>query len=68
MEKDSVLVFSTDKQLDIEIASEILSDNDIQFNLLDRRDSSFPTVGDIEIYVHENDLELALDVLKKLKN
>ncbi len=68
MEKDFVLVYSTAEQFQAEIAQEILAENDVQCILLNQRDSSFPSVGSLEIYVHKNDLELALDILKKLKN
>jgi len=68
MEQDFVLVFRTSDRFQVEIAKEILEDNDVNCVVLNRQDSAIPSIGEIEIYVHKNDLELALDILKKLKN
>lgn len=68
METNFVLVFTTTEAFKAEIAKEILDDNDINCVVLNQQDSVIPSIGEIEIYVHENDLELALDILKKLKN
>lgn len=68
MEKGFVLVFSTTVGFQADIAREILEDNDIYCVVMNQQNSVIPSVGEIEIYVHENDLELALDILKKLKN
>ncbi|WP_163708876.1 putative signal transducing protein [Mangrovibacterium lignilyticum] len=68
MEKDFVLVFSTSENFKAEIAKEILTDNDINCVVLNQLNSVIPSIGEIEIFVHKNDLELALDILKKLKN
>ncbi|RKD91397.1 putative signal transducing protein [Mangrovibacterium diazotrophicum] len=68
METNFVLVFTTAEAFKAEIAKEILDDNDIKCVVMNQQDSVIPSIGEIEIYVHENDLELALDILKKLKN
>ena len=68
METNFVLVFTTVEAFKAEIAKEILDDNDINCVVMNQQDSVIPSIGEIEIYVHENDLELALDILKKLKN
>ena len=68
MEKDFILIFSTVDNFKAEIAKEILTDNDVNFVTMNQQDSVIPSIGEIEIYVHENDLKLALDILKKLKN
>ncbi|WP_372775695.1 DUF2007 domain-containing protein [Mangrovibacterium sp.] len=68
MEKEFKLVLTTSDRFQAEIAQEILSDNDIHCVVMNQQDSVIPSIGEIEIYVYENDLELALDILKKLKN
>ena len=68
MGKDFVLVFTTSEAFKAEIAKEILDDNDIHYVVMNQQDSVIPSIGEIEIYVHKDDLELALDILKKLKN
>lgn len=69
MEKDFELVFSTGLDYQAETAKTILQDNDIQSFILNKKDSmyQFPH-GDIEIYVHKDNLEKAEEILKKLKN
>ncbi len=68
MEEDFVLVFTTADNFQAEIAKEILEDNDINCVVLNQHDSMIPSIGEIEIYVQKDDQELALDILKKMKN
>jgi len=68
MEKDFIKIYSTSEQFQAEIAREMLEENNINSVVLDQHDSMIPSIGgDIEVYVHENDQEAALEILKKLK-
>lgn len=68
MEKDFIKVYTTTDPFQADIAHDILNEYNIHCVILDQHDSMFPTIGEIEIYVHENDQETALDILKKLKS
>ena len=68
MEKDYAMVFATTDQFQAEIAKDILEENEIKCVVLNQHDSMIPTIGQIEVYVQENDKEIALEILKKLKN
>ncbi len=67
MEKDFVIVFTTAQDHQAEIAREILEDNDIKSVVLNQKDSMYK-FGDIEVYVHKDNLEKAEEILKKLKS
>lgn len=68
MEKDFIKVFTTSDPYEADIAHDILDENDIRCVVLDQHDSMFPSVGEIEIYVHETDEATALEILKNLKS
>ena len=52
MEKDWVMVYTTDKLYEAELLKEILRDNNINAILLNKQDSAYKSFGDIEIYVN----------------
>jgi hypothetical protein len=64
MEKDWEVVRSFGKLYLAEIAIEALKDNGINGVILNQKDSSYHAFGDIELYVHVDDLEKAKDLLK----
>ncbi len=68
MEKDWKLVFLTGEPYRAEIAKELLENNEIESVILNQRDSTYITFGDIEIYVNEMDVEKANEILKELKH
>ncbi len=69
MEKDFELVFSTGQEYQAEIAREILEDNEILAVVLNQKDSMYQlNHGNIEVYVHKDNLEKAEEILKKLKS
>lgn len=68
MEKDWVCVFSTDQNYQAEIAKEILENAEINCVVLNENDSNFPTIGNIEILVHEDFQDKATELLKELAN
>ncbi|MEL7586010.1 MAG: DUF2007 domain-containing protein [Prolixibacteraceae bacterium] len=68
MEKDFVKVHTTNDPYQADIARDILSENNINSVILDQHDSMFPAIGEIEVYVHENDEAAALEILKTLKS
>jgi hypothetical protein len=67
MEKDWVSIFSTNHEYIAELAKEVLEENDIQFVLLNHKDSSYPDlfIGEIEIFVNRDNAIKAKYLLKK---
>ena len=66
MEKDWVVAKSFNKAYLAEIAIEVLKDNGIKAVILNQKDSSYLAFGDINVYVHINDEERAVNLLKDL--
>ncbi|MGQ7870886.1 putative signal transducing protein [Sunxiuqinia sp. sy24] len=67
MEKDLIIVYSSDQDYQIQIAKELLDENDIESFTLNQHDSVIPTIGLIELYVNIKDQQAAEKILKKLK-
>ncbi len=68
MEKDLVIVYSSDQDYQVQIAKELLDENNIESFTLNQHDSVIPTIGLIELYVNKKDQPNADRILKKLKN
>ncbi len=68
MEKDLVIVYSSDQDYQVQIAKELLDENKIESFTLNQHDSVIPSVGLIELYVNKKDQQDAERILKKLKN
>jgi hypothetical protein len=66
MEKGWEKILETSNELRIEIARQILEENDIEAIVLNKKDSSYQ-IGDIEIYVNRDDILKAKLVLKDLE-
>lgn len=66
MEKGWEKILETSNELHIEIAKQILQENDIEAIILNKKDSLYQ-IGDIEIYVHRDDILEAKLVLKDLE-
>jgi hypothetical protein len=60
-----MIVFSTDQDYKAEIANEILDENDIEAVIMNKKDSNYK-FGEIEVYVMDEDVELARKLLKEL--
>jgi hypothetical protein len=65
MEKGWVLVFTTDQPHLAEIAKELLLENQIESVLVDKRDSTYITLGEIELYVRDLDVMRSKFLLEK---
>jgi hypothetical protein len=68
MEKDWKQVFLTGESYRAEIAKELLENNEIEAVILNQKDSTYITFGDIEVYVNEKDVDKANEILKELKH
>ena len=68
MEKDWVCVFQTEHNFQSEIAMEILENEEINCVILNEHDSTFPSIGEIQVWVHQDFEEKATKLLKDLIN
>ena len=68
MEKDWVCVFRSEQNQTAEIAREVLENDEINCVLMNEHDSTFPSIGEVEIWVHKDFETKALDLLKELIN
>ena len=68
MEKDLVIVYTSDQDYKIQIAQELLDENEIESFVLNQHDSMIPSIGQIELYVHKDNQKQAEKILKKLKH
>jgi hypothetical protein len=68
MEKDWVCVFHSEQDFQAEIAREILENEEINCILLNERDSNFPSIGEVEIWVHQDFKQKAQKLLKDLSH
>ena len=68
MEKDSIKIRETNKVYLGQIWKDILSDNEIYSVILNKKDSSYLTFGEIELYVKKADFEKAKSIIENIKN
>lgn len=66
MEKNWVCVFHTEQFHQAEIAKEILENEEITSVTMNEHDSSIPSIGEFEIWVHQDFKENAIKLLKDL--
>jgi hypothetical protein len=68
MEKGWIQIFMTGQDFKAQMAKDLLEENGIEALILNHKDSTFTTFGDIEVYVREEVEEKALDIIKNLKS
>ncbi|MCH7658364.1 MAG: DUF2007 domain-containing protein [Bacteroidetes bacterium] len=66
MEKDWVRAYDTQQEYIAELARAVLSDNDIESVVINKKDSSYHFFGDIEIYVKRDNILRAKLILKQI--
>jgi len=65
MEKDWALLISTNLPQEAELIKNLLEHNEIDSIILNKKDSFYVTVGDVELYVNRNDLIKAKFVIEQ---
>jgi len=65
MEKDWEKFYIAKNNFEAEIVHGLLEDNGIPALILNKRDSSIPAFGEIEIYTHKDHVEKAKRLLKE---
>ncbi|HCY40510.1 MAG TPA: hypothetical protein DHV48_04030 [Prolixibacteraceae bacterium] len=68
MEKDWVCVLRTGESFQAEIAKEILENEEIKCVIINEHTSTFPSIGDLEVWVHQDFEKSATELLKDLIN
>lgn len=66
MEKDWVCVLRTGQNFQAEMAREILENEEISCVVLNEHDSAFPSVGELEVWVHQDYQAKSVELLKHL--
>jgi hypothetical protein len=67
MEEDWVMVHQTGQEFHAEMLKKMLADHDITAVVMNKKDSSYKTFGDIEIYVKEENLLRAKTLIKEFE-
>ena len=63
-----IAILSTTNPNEAEITKQMLEENNINVVLLNKQDSSYQMFGVIELFVTEDQLEIAKSLLKKSEN
>ena len=61
------IVYSTSDQYLGTIAKELLQDNEIESVLMNHKDSSYSFMGEVDLYVREENEKMAVKILEQLK-
>lgn len=67
MEKGWEKVFFTGDEFQAFIARDLLAENGINAVVMDHKDSTYLSFGDIEVYTAESDVPAAVKILEQLK-
>ena len=65
MEKGWELIYINNQLHKTEIVRSVLADEGIESVSMDKRDSSYISIGDIEVYVQEENAMLARTIIEK---
>ena len=67
MEKDWVMVYTLKKEYNAEMLQEVFDDNKINCVMINKKDSSYVPIGNIEVYVHKDNEEKAKELIKEFE-
>ena len=59
MEKDWIIIYTTDKLYQAELVKGMLRENDIDAVIVNRQDSELVPLGEVYVYVHQDNGEKA---------
>ena len=68
MKRNWINIFSSTNPIEVEIVKQMLEENNINAVALNKQDSSYQMFGIIELFVTEDQLEIANNLLKKSEN
>lgn len=67
MEKNWICIYTTDKMYQCEIAKDQLKENNIQSVIINKQDSAYIIIGEIELYVAKESAFKAKQIIEKLR-
>jgi hypothetical protein len=67
MEDNWVSIYTTDKTWQAEIAKQVLLENGIEAVIINKRDSSYLTFGEVEVYVSIENTEKSKKLLTNIE-
>ncbi len=68
MDADWTLVYTTTKPYVAELTKQMFLNHKIEAVVLNKRDSSYNSFGELEVYVKNDDKETALVLIKEFEN
>jgi len=68
VKRNWINIFSSTNPIEVEIVKQMLEENNINAVALNKQDSSYQMFGIIELFVTEDQLEIAKSLLKKSEN
>jgi|TARA_B110000008_G_scaffold212118_1_gene211058 hypothetical protein len=68
VKRNWINIFSSANPIEVEIVKQMLKENNINAVALNKQDSSYQMFGIIELFVTEDQLEIAKSLLKKSEN
>ena len=68
MSGEWILVYSTDKEYQAELVRQMLANEGIIAEIMNKQDSAYPVFGDIEIYVQVTDILKSIQLIKKFES
>jgi len=66
MNTDWIKVLSTTELYKAKVLEAVLKENNIACHVMNKQDSAYVVIGEIDIYVNEADKEAALELLNKI--
>lgn len=65
MKEGWIKVYSSSDLVEVKLAEDLLKQEGIISNILSRPDSAIPSIGEAELYIHPDDAEAAVKILKE---
>ena len=64
MEKNWVKIYTTADEIKAQMVKDVLENNGIRSVILNKKDSSYVVIGDVEIYVNRDNVLKAMTLIK----
>lgn len=68
MEAGWTMIYATTQSFEAELIKQNLSNNNIEVVIINKHDSTYTSFGELEVYVKDEDKEIALNLIKEFKN
>lgn len=63
MEAGWVKIYTSNDPLKAEMVSHLLHENELKVVMLNKKDSSYLSFGEVELYIHQDNFEQALELI-----